>query len=31
MKALTCHSAKDVRLETVPDPVLQQDDDIIHN
>ncbi|MGF6492216.1 threonine dehydrogenase-like Zn-dependent dehydrogenase [Luteibacter sp. 621] len=29
MKALTYHGSKDVRVETVPDPVLQQDDDII--
>ena len=29
MKALTYHGAKDVRVESVPDPVLMQDDDII--
>lgn len=29
MKALTYHSSKDVRLETAPDPVLVEDDDII--
>jgi threonine dehydrogenase-like Zn-dependent dehydrogenase len=29
MKALTYHSSKDVRVETVPDPVIEQDDDII--
>ena len=29
MKALTYHGAKDVRVETVPDPVLSQADDII--
>ncbi|MES2184061.1 MAG: zinc-dependent alcohol dehydrogenase [Pseudomonadota bacterium] len=29
MKALTYHSAKDVRVETVPDPVIAQADDII--
>ncbi|MBN8747594.1 putative zinc-binding alcohol dehydrogenase [Xylophilus ampelinus] len=29
MKALTYHSAKDVRVENVPDPMLQQDDDIL--
>ncbi|HIV71370.1 MAG TPA: glutathione-dependent formaldehyde dehydrogenase [Candidatus Aquabacterium excrementipullorum] len=29
MKALTYHSAKDVRVETVPDPVLQDEQDII--
>lgn len=29
MKALTYHSAKDVRLETTPDPVLSEDEDII--
>ena len=29
MKALTYHGSKDVRVETVPDPVLQQDDDIL--
>jgi threonine dehydrogenase-like Zn-dependent dehydrogenase len=29
MKALTYHSSKDVRVETVPDPVLEQDDDIL--
>ena len=29
MKALTYHGSKDVRVETVPDPVLQEDDDII--
>jgi threonine dehydrogenase-like Zn-dependent dehydrogenase len=29
MKALTYHGAKDVRVETVPDPVIEQDDDIV--
>lgn len=29
MKALIYHSAKDVRFETMPDPVLQEDDDIV--
>jgi threonine dehydrogenase-like Zn-dependent dehydrogenase len=29
MKALTYHSSKNVRVETVPDPVLEQDDDIL--
>jgi threonine dehydrogenase-like Zn-dependent dehydrogenase len=29
MKALTYHSSKDVRVETVPDPVLEHDDDIV--
>lgn len=29
MKALTYHGSKDVRVETVPDPVLQHDDDIL--
>ena len=29
MKALTYHGSKDVRVESVPDPVLQADDDII--
>jgi threonine dehydrogenase-like Zn-dependent dehydrogenase len=29
MKALTYHGAKDVRVETVPDPVLQEPDDIV--
>ena len=29
MKALTYHGAKDVRVETVPDPVLKEADDII--
>ena len=29
MKALTYHGSKDVRVETVPDPRLQADDDII--
>jgi threonine dehydrogenase-like Zn-dependent dehydrogenase len=29
MKALTYHGARDVRVETVPDPVLQAPDDII--
>lgn len=29
MKALTYHATKDVRLENVPDPILQLDDDII--
>ena len=29
MKALTYHGSKDVRVETVPDPVLIEDDDII--
>jgi threonine dehydrogenase-like Zn-dependent dehydrogenase len=29
VKALTYHGSKDVRVETVPDPVLQADDDIL--
>ena len=29
MKALTYHGSKDVRVESVPDPILEQDDDII--
>ena len=29
MRALTYHGARDVRVETVPDPVLEQPDDII--
>ena len=29
MKALTYHGSKDVRVETMPDPILQEDDDII--
>lgn len=29
MKALTYHSAKDVRVESVPDPVIQEDEDIV--
>jgi threonine dehydrogenase-like Zn-dependent dehydrogenase len=29
MRALTYHGAKDVRVETVPDPGLQEDDDIM--
>lgn len=29
MKALTYHSSKDVRVENVPDPILEQDDDIV--
>lgn len=29
MQALTYHGVKDVRVETVPDPILQADDDII--
>ena len=29
MKALTYHGAKDVRVENVPDPALQRDDDIV--
>ncbi|MFZ6648008.1 zinc-dependent alcohol dehydrogenase [Undibacterium sp. TJN25] len=29
MKALTYHGAHDVRVDNVPDPVLQQDDDVI--
>jgi len=29
MKALTYHAAKDVRYETMPDPVLRDDEDII--
>ncbi len=29
MQALTYHGAKDVRVESVPDPVLRHDDDII--
>ncbi len=29
MKALTYHGGKDARVETVTDPVLQEDDDIL--
>ena len=29
MKALTWHGRRDVRVETVPDPVLEQDDDVL--
>ncbi|GAB6197093.1 zinc-dependent alcohol dehydrogenase [Lysobacter xanthus] len=29
MKALTYHGAKDVRVESVPDPVIEADDDIV--
>jgi threonine dehydrogenase-like Zn-dependent dehydrogenase len=29
MRALTYHGSKDVRVETVPDPVIQEDDDVI--
>ena len=29
MQALTCQGSKDVRVETVPDPVLMAEDDII--
>ena len=29
MKALTYHGSKDVRIESVPDPILEADDDII--
>lgn len=29
MKALTYHGSKDVRVETVPDPVLAEPDDVI--
>ncbi|MBA3695312.1 MAG: glutathione-dependent formaldehyde dehydrogenase [Methylotenera sp.] len=29
MRALTYHGAKDVRIETVPDPILLEDDDVI--
>ena len=29
MKALTCHGAKDVRVETVPDPVIAQPNGIL--
>src|SRR5690606_19589607 len=29
MKALTYHSAKDIRLETVPDPVIKDEQDVI--
>ena len=29
MRALTYHGTKDVRVETVPDPVLQNVDDVI--
>lgn len=29
MKALTYHGSKDVRVDTLPDPVVQQDDDVI--
>lgn len=29
MLALTCHGGHDVRVDTVPDPILQEPDDII--
>ncbi len=29
MRALTYHGSKDVRIETVPDPILQEDDDVL--
>ena len=29
MKALTFHGSKDVRIDTVPDPILQEADDIL--
>lgn len=29
MRALTYHGSKDVRVETVPDPIIQQPDDVI--
>lgn len=29
MRALTCHDAKDVRVETMPDPLLADADDVI--
>jgi threonine dehydrogenase-like Zn-dependent dehydrogenase len=29
MRALTYHGARDVRVENVPDPTIQQPDDII--
>lgn len=29
MRALTYHGANDVRVDTVPDPVIQETDDII--
>jgi threonine dehydrogenase-like Zn-dependent dehydrogenase len=29
MRALTYHGAKDVRVDTVPDPVLRHDEDIV--
>ncbi len=29
MRALTYHGSKDVRIDTVPDPVLQEDDDVL--
>ena len=29
MKALTYHGSKDVRVDNVPDPILQQEDDIV--
>lgn len=29
MRALTYHGAKDVRIETAPDPILQEADNII--
>jgi threonine dehydrogenase-like Zn-dependent dehydrogenase len=29
MRALTYHGSKDVRVETVPDPIIQQSDDVI--
>lgn len=29
MRALTYHGSKDVRVESVPDPLLQEADDVI--
>ena len=29
MKALTYHGAKDVRVETMPDPTIEADDDLV--
>ncbi len=29
MRALTYHGARDVRVESVPDPVIQEPDDVI--
>jgi threonine dehydrogenase-like Zn-dependent dehydrogenase len=29
MRALTYHGSKDVRVETVPDPIIQEEDDVL--